>query len=203
MASQQLRRVQRAAAGAIGDLVAAARAVGDNDRIGRRAHRRQQARLGHLHRDLVVRGFIAEAAGHAAARAFDQRRLRAGNQAQHLEDRLDRAECFLVAMRMHEQPLGHGPQWRREAARLRLARDELFEQQRLPRDRFGLLTEAHHERLVAQRQQARRLEADDRHAGLGERQQRVDQRLGPVLRRGDHAARQVGAPAAVVRTVLA
>ena len=40
------------------------------------AHRRQQAELGHLHRHRVVLGLVAEAAGHAAARALDQLRLR-------------------------------------------------------------------------------------------------------------------------------
>ncbi len=85
-----------------------------------------------------------------------------------------------------------------EAAGLRLARDELLEQQRLPRDRDRLVAEAERQRLVAQGQEARRLEADDGDAGLGERQQCVDESADAIARLVDAAAGQERAAAAVV-----
>ena len=55
------------------------------------AHGRQQAQLGHLHRHVVVAGLVAEAARHAAAAAFDQLGLHAGNQLEDFDDRRHRA----------------------------------------------------------------------------------------------------------------
>ena len=52
---------------------------------------------------------------------------------------------------------------------------------------FGLVAEAHHQRLVAQRQQARRLEADDGDACLRQAAAGVDQCAGARLRLVDHA----------------
>ena len=57
---------------AIGDLVAAAGAVGYHDGVGLPTQGRQQARFRHLHRDVVVACFVAKAAGHAAAGTVDQ-----------------------------------------------------------------------------------------------------------------------------------
>jgi hypothetical protein len=65
---------------------------------------------------------------------------------------------------------------RREAAGARFADDELLEQHRLGADRRRGVAEAHDLHLVAQRQQARRLEADDGDAALGERQEGGEQR---------------------------
>ena len=84
-------------------------------------------------------------------------------------------------MAVDQDRLGDRREGDREAARLRLARDELLEQERLRGDRIGLGAEPQRQRLVAQREQARRLEADDRHAGVGERQQRIEQRRGFAL----------------------
>src|ERR1700748_2342471 len=85
-----------------------------------------------------------------------------------------------------------------EAARLGFPRDEFLEQQRLLGHLDGLVAQAHHQRLVAQREQARGLEADDRDAVLREWQQGVDQ--GPGLLPGlrDLAAGEERAAAAVV-----
>lgn len=55
----------------VGNLVPAAGAVGDDDGIGRLADRRKQRQFGHAQRDVIVMRLIAEAAGHATARAFD------------------------------------------------------------------------------------------------------------------------------------
>ena len=52
--------MDRFALRAVEDLLPAAGAVGDDDRIGRRPHGRQQLCLRHLHGDLMVRGFVAE-----------------------------------------------------------------------------------------------------------------------------------------------
>jgi hypothetical protein len=52
---------------------------------------------------------------------------------------------------------------------------------------LGVVAQAHHQHLVAQRQQARRLEADDRDAALRERQQRVEQLPSPWPSRVGHA----------------
>ena len=70
---QHARDVHRLALRAVLDLVAAAGAVGDDQRVGRGlAHRGQQVRFAHLHRHLVVLGLVAEAARHAAAGRFDR-----------------------------------------------------------------------------------------------------------------------------------
>ena len=190
--------MNRLPSGAVGDLVPAAGAVGHHDRARRGAHRRQQADLGHLHRDGVVARFVAEAAGHAAARALDELGPGAGDEAQHIEDDVDRPERLLVAMAVDQNGLVDGREAEVEAAGLRFAGHELLEQQRLLRDRDRLVAEMHRQRLVAQRQQARRLEPDDGDAGLGERQQRIDQLADARLRFGDAAARQRRASAAVV-----
>jgi hypothetical protein len=66
---QQPRNVDRVPARAIGNLVAATGAVGDDERVlAGSAHFRQQGQLGHLHRDIVVRRFVPEAAPYAARR---------------------------------------------------------------------------------------------------------------------------------------
>ena len=77
---------------------------------------------------------------------------------------------------MHENRPIDAPERDLEAPELRLARYELLEQQCLLRDGNGLGAEVHGECFVAQREQARRLEADDGDAGRGERQQPIDER---------------------------
>ena len=64
-----------------------------------------------------------------------------------------------------------------------LTRDELFKHQRLPGHDVSPLAQTHDQHLVTQREQAGRLEADDRDARPGKRQQRLDQspRLLPGL----------------------
>ena len=63
--------VEGVASGAVGDLVTTTGAVGDDDGIGRLADRRKHRQFGHAQRDVIVMRLIAEAAGHATARAFD------------------------------------------------------------------------------------------------------------------------------------
>src|SRR5580692_3764516 len=117
------------ASGGIGDLVAAARAVGGEQRVRRcRAHPRQYAELADLYRYFVMFGFIAERPGHAAARRVEGFDLEARDQPQRLYRGADGAECLLVAMPVKQCRLAfHGGEWQLEAARLALTLDELFE----------------------------------------------------------------------------
>src|SRR5215813_13907314 len=67
-AHHRLRYVHRLAPGALLDLLAAAEAVGEHQRIGRRrVDARQQHALGCRNRHVVLRRLEAERAGHAAA----------------------------------------------------------------------------------------------------------------------------------------
>ena len=153
---------------AVGDLVAATRAVGHHNGAGLLAQRRQQAEFGHLHRDRVVPGFVAEAAGHATARGFDQLRPGLGNEPQHIHHRRDGVEGLLVAMAVQQDGRARGPEIQGGETRAHITRQQLLEQQRLPADDFGSFAQAHHQRLVAQRQQARGFQPDDGAAGPGE-----------------------------------
>ena len=129
---------------------------------GRRAHGGQQAQLGHLHRDVEVLGFVAEAAGHAAAGALDQRRPGAGNQ---------RSASSVAAT----APKAFWWQWpctrigcvgglrascSRAGAALR-ATTNSSNRSAWRGDLLGGFAQPHDEHLVAQREQARGLEADD------------------------------------------
>ncbi len=78
------RLARGAAAREIGNLVPAARPVGDDERVRRRrAHGRQQRQLGHPDRHVVVRGVVAEAARHPAAARLDQLDGETRDEAQH------------------------------------------------------------------------------------------------------------------------
>ena len=185
----------------IRNLMPAAGAVGHDDGIRLRAHGRQQAQLGHLHRHRVVAGLVAEAARHAAAGAFDHLRFGTRDQAQHVQDHVCRAKGFLVAMAVHQHRRVHGFEAGLEAAGLGFARDELLEQQRVLRHEFGLVAQTQHQSLVAQRQQAGRLQPDDGHAGFGQWVKDIDQGTQAFAGLIDHAAAEIGAAAAQVRAL--
>ncbi len=85
-----------------------------------------------------------------------------------------------------------------EASRAMLAREELLDQEGAFRQALRGLAETHHQELVAQRQQARRLEADDRRAALDVRRERGDDAPRLALRLVDEARGEVG-PAAAQR----
>lgn len=73
---QDLDRVQRHAAGAVQDLVAAAGARGGNHGVfGRGTHRGKKDQLADLLRHLEVFGFVAEGTRHAAASRRDNHHL--------------------------------------------------------------------------------------------------------------------------------
>src|SRR5260221_2779267 len=83
---------------AIGDLMATAGAVGDEERVlARGADLGKQCELGHFHRDRVLPGLVAEAAGHAAAGGLDRLDLQLRNQGQRPLHTGHRAESLLVA----------------------------------------------------------------------------------------------------------
>ena len=133
LALEHARDVQRLAAGAVGDLVAAAGAVGDDDR--------------------VRRACASPAAGSARPSASRRRNARprsrscrpcrssevsiscgcgAGNQAQHVQDRRSpRRTPSGGNGRAAGSAAASGLKREREAAGLRLAREEFLEQQRL------------------------------------------------------------------------
>src|SRR5690606_25639634 len=122
---------------AVGDLVAATRAVGNHQVVGPRgAHRRQQCRFAHLHRHVVVLGLVAERAGHAAATRLDRLDLQRRNQPEHRADRRDSVERLLVAMPVNQRArLRQRTQRQLQAPRGVLAREKLLEQHRLRRER--------------------------------------------------------------------
>ncbi len=186
------------AAREIGDLVPAARAVGDDQRVRRRgAHGRQERQLRHPHRHVVVRGVVAEASRHAATARFDQLDRKAGHEAEHRLRRRYRVEGLLVAMRVQQRAfLRQRGERQRKASGAVLTREEFLEQECVFRQAPRGVAQAHHQEFVAQRQEARRLEADDGGAALDMWQQCGDHapRLGFCLL--DQARGEIGAPAA-------
>ena len=120
-----------------------------------------------------------------------------GHQRQRLLHRAHRAERLLVAVAVQQRALlRQRLQLELEPAGLLLAHQEFLEQEGVVGDRLRLLAQPHGEKLVAQGEQARRLEADDRHALGDERRSAREQPLGLVARLVDLAGREIGAPTA-------
>ena len=128
---------------------------------------RQQRQLGHLHRDVVVLGLVAEAAGHAAAARLDRLDLRArarasapSRTARHRAERLLVAvavqQRFLLRQRLQRRARAGPPSFSR-------ARNS-SNRQRVSASSAAASPGQHRQEFVAQREQARRLEPDDRHA---------------------------------------
>ena len=164
---EQARDVDRLALRAVGDLVAAAGAVGDDDRVGLLAHGRQQARFGHLHRDVVV----------ARPRSRSCRPCRSTSSRSAPAWRRGSGAARRGSARPRRTPSGGSGRApgsaRRPACRSSAKRPALASRAMNSSNSSACLAtisarvaEAHHQRLVAQRQQARRLEADDGDAGL-------------------------------------
>src|SRR5471030_838751 len=167
---QQYCDVTGGAARAMRDLVAAAGAVGHDDGAAILTDRRQQALFGHLHRNVIMIGVIAEAASHAATGSLDQFRRRARDQPQHLQDRRHRPEGLLMTMAMQQNRRRRRLEHRRKAPSFSLARQEFLQQQGLGRYGPGHLAKAHRQSLIAQGQQTRRLQSHDSDTGLRQRQ---------------------------------
>src|SRR3954452_1216790 len=117
------------AAGGVGDLVAAARAVGGEKGSGRRrAYPGQHAELADLQRYVVMLGFIAERPSHATASRVEAVCAETGDQLQRLHRSTDGSESLLVAMPMQQRGSAfHWRQWQLKATRRRLAFNEFFE----------------------------------------------------------------------------
>src|SRR6516162_2258024 len=85
----------------IGDLVAAAGAVGDDQRLGRcGSHFRQDVELTDLQRHLVMLGFVAEGSRHTAAGRLEGLDSEAWDQLQCLHRGAGCRKGFLVTMPM-------------------------------------------------------------------------------------------------------
>src|SRR5258706_1551153 len=126
---QHPRDVKGATSGAILDLMPARGSVSDDQgRIIRAPHGRQQRQFGHLHRGLIGVGAIAEGARHAATARLDGFDIQIGNQPQHLLDRFERTEGFLLAVAVHQSLAGDGAERQLQAPGLSLANQELLEQ---------------------------------------------------------------------------
>src|SRR5262249_12179468 len=79
---------------------------------------------------------------------------------------------------------------------LALARQEFLEQQGVRRQRIGCLALYQRRQLVAERQQAARLEAEDRHAARDIGRERLERALPPLARLLDQPDREEGAATA-------
>src|SRR3954452_3601755 len=99
-------------------------------------------------------------------------------------------------MAVHQGFLWHRAKRQLEPASLRLAHQKLLEQQRMCTDAPGLVVAAQREQLVAQRQQATRLQPHDRNASRGERSICRDKPVEFVAPMIDEARRKEGARAA-------
>ena len=150
---------------AVGDLVPAARAVGDDQRVavpprGRPAAARAppcaSTRRSARHRSRSC----------PPCRSSSTRRAR--RRAPGRASSTSRGRCTASNAFWWQWPCSSAALLRQRAKRERaavpalLARQELLDQERPLREALRVLAEPHHEKLVAQRQQARRLEADDR-----------------------------------------
>ena len=96
--------MQGVALRAVADLVPATGAVGDDQRFRiRLAHCRQQARLGHFHRHIVMRRFVAEGAGHAAATRGHELDRQFRHQSESFLYRSHRIESLLMTMAVKQR----------------------------------------------------------------------------------------------------
>jgi len=155
--------VERPAARSLGDLLAATEAVGHDPYVLRRlAHGRQQHLFADFHRHVVVLpGFEAERAGHAAAARID-----------HLDVKAEIAEDFLRIAQLEDRLLVAMPVDDRLAVEPRqrdvigFLRQELAQQERLAAQALRILIlRKEIGQLVAEDGDAARLEPDDRRAG--------------------------------------
>src|SRR5882724_778785 len=152
-----------AATGQVLDLLPA-RDAGRDD-LGFRGgglHGGRQASIAERDRDVVVLALEAERAGHAAAAGVDLLDLEA--RPAERRDRGRRAdERLLMTVPMEQRLPAVGAEGERESTGA-LANEELLEQEGLPGDGARVVAAHQVHGLVAQRQQARGLEPDDRDA---------------------------------------
>ena len=132
-------------------------------------HRREQAHPADAHRQFVVLGLEAERPRHAAAAGVELGDLGAGDALQQLDRRRGAGQRLLVAVAVEEDPRpATGEPASRRSAPSSIASTSSSSTSacgRRPPAPAGRREQLHV--LLAQRQQARRLAADDRHAALG------------------------------------
>src|SRR5262245_18135500 len=178
------------------DLLAAGDAGRDDLGLGGRGlHRGRQPAIAERDGDVVVLALEAERSGHAAAAGVDLLDLEARpakrrNRGRRADERL------LVAMAVEQRLLALGAECQGQAAAA-LADQELLEQERLLRDRPGVVGAHEVDRLVAQGQEARGLEPDDRDAPARVRRQALDVPEGVLARLAEHALGDERPPAAL------
>src|SRR5260370_24628160 len=146
---QHPRDVKGATPGAVLDLMPARSSVSDDQGgIIRAPHRRQQRQFGHLDGGLIGVGAIAEGARHAATARLDGFDIQIGHQPQHLLDRFERAEGFLVAVAVHQGLAGDTAERQLQTPGASLANQKLLEQQRVRADAFCNIVGAQRKQLI-------------------------------------------------------
>ena len=128
-------------------------------------------------------GFVAEAAGHAAAARFDRAHLEPRHHAEHLLYRRHGIERFLMAMAVQQHVLLHFL----EAQPPGPLGEKFLEQEGALGERFRPFDQ--HRVLIAQRVKARRFQTDDGRTARERRPQRLQQALGLVACFIDHTDR--------------
>src|SRR5215831_10116140 len=145
----------------------------------------------------MVFGLIAEGAGHAAAGAVERLDGDAGHSFERGDAGAHGVERFLVAVAV-QQHLGRrtAAGGDLEATGGGLLRDELLKELGAPRERLWLLAGQEPQELVAQREEAGGLKADDRRAAVEMGPERGEHALRLGLGFRDEAGREEGAAAA-------
>src|SRR6267378_3976038 len=145
------------------DLLAARDAGGDDLGLrGSGLHGGRQPTVAERDRDVVVLALEAERAGHAAAARVDLLDLE--SRPAERRDRGCRAdERLLMAVPVKQRLAALGGEGQGQPAAA-LANQELLEQERLPRHRASIVGADQVHGLVAQGQETRGLEPDDRDA---------------------------------------
>ena len=141
-------------------------------------------------------GLEAERPRHAATAGLDQFEIEPWRQRQRLAQALHDPERLLVAMAMNMNLDAVGRLERQFQSALRLAGDEFLEQIKILAELADLLAEPQAEKFVAHRQQAGRLQPDDRRAGGDRRLQRRQHPFGLGPGFWNHAHREIGPSAA-------
>ena len=101
-----------------------------------------------------------------------------------------------MAVAVQQRASRHPRERQGKHSRLRLARDELLEQQRIGGHQPRLLASEQRRDLVAEAEQAARLQADHRNSARGQRRKRGDASARPRAAPVDEPDRQESAPAA-------
>src|SRR3546814_8133789 len=157
---ENLRQMQRSTIGALGDLFAAAKAVGDDQNVGvGLPHRRQEHSFRGLHRDVVVRRLEPERARHAAATGVEHLVIET-ELVEQLPLTIEPDNGMLVAMRLDQRPSSK-PRGLVPIPRKELAQHEALLAQTL----CSLVIRKEIGQLVPEGRDARRLQPDDRNTG--------------------------------------